>query len=155
GIVRNSYASGDVILTNANGKGISAPGGLVGQNNNYATVMNSFAAGNVTSPDASTSVGGLVGSSLSSYIVNSHATGDVYVAGGSRVGGLVGYNAQSNSSPFFGLIDSSYASGNVVALTSSYVGGLVGYNYGSAKTTSISNSYYAAAKAPVEVAPDV
>jgi hypothetical protein len=65
GKVSNSYASGDVFLTNANGKAVTMVGGLIGQNAIYATVMNSFADGNVTSPGGLTStsnVGGLAGS---------------------------------------------------------------------------------------------
>ncbi|HEY0233699.1 MAG TPA: filamentous hemagglutinin N-terminal domain-containing protein [Afipia sp.] len=164
GVVSNSHASGDVILTNANGGPISDVGGLIGQNGSagsatrLGTVINSYAEGNVTSPGTAPSsnpsnVGGLVGDNVSGYIENSHATGDVLVASGANVGGLVGFNHRFSVLGDFPLIDNSYATGNVIAIHSESVGGVAGENSGNGTATSISNSYYAAAKAPVEVDP--
>ena len=73
------------------------------------------------------SSGGLVGwNGVGGSISNSYASGSVTSGSGSRVGGLVGWNA--------GRIRNSYATGDV---TGFYVGGLVGNN----NTASISNSY--------------
>lgn len=166
GLVSNSYASGDVTLTraNANNGPIGTAGGLVGRNlgsgsstTRVASISNSFADGNVTAPRVAgnsdpSNMGGLVGDNTNGYIVASHATGDVNVPNRNNVGGLVGLSQQASGSGL-PLIDRSFASGNVIALESQYVGGLVGRNVAAPAAISISNSYYDAARAPVEVAP--
>ena len=106
----------------------NAVGGLVGAN--YGTIDNSSSTSNVYggSCDCSVSsygskVGGLVGYNASTGLIsNSHAGGGS-VTGDQNVGGLVGYND--------GTITHSWVTGaNVTG--NSYVGGLVGYNsYGS------------------------
>ena len=91
---------------------------MVGSNSD-SRIEFSYATGNVTGDGDY--VGGLVGNNnYHSWIEFSYATGDV--SGGSRVGGLVGYNDD-------GSIGSSYATGTVTGgYNGVYVGGLVGYN---------------------------
>ena len=72
-------------------------------------------------------VGGLVGFNRDSNITDSYMTGSV--KGDSFVGGLVGFNSQNNN------ITNSYATGSVKG-DYSFVGGLAGYNEGT-----ITNSY--------------
>jgi filamentous hemagglutinin family protein len=116
GKIANSYATGNVVGTNA-GTGI---GGLVGQT--LGTVSNSYATGNVSGKDM---VGGLMGHNQSSTVSNSYATGNV--SGTTRVGGLAGHNNAT--------INNSYATGSVTG--SSEVGGIVG----TVNNGSLNNSY--------------
>ena len=112
GVIRNSYATGDVV-----GEASSQyVGGLVGDI--YGDVINSHASGSVTAGASSTYVGGLAGNVNGGTVSDSYATGAV--SGGSYVGGLVG-----NTS---GTINNSYATGAVSG--SNYVGGLAGYTSG-------------------------
>ncbi|MDD5086277.1 MAG: GLUG motif-containing protein, partial [Candidatus Nanoarchaeia archaeon] len=98
-------------------------GGLVGYNNR-GTISNSYATGNMTGSEY---VGGLAGDNYRGTVINSYATGNVN--GSIDVGGLVGYND-------YGTVINSYATGNVTG--SSYsVGGLVGSN----NHGNVSNSY--------------
>ena len=87
GAIEKSYAAGDV-----EGQGGTFPkiyGGLVGGNQKEGTVKNSYAMGDV---DANARIGGLVGQNLG-LIENGYAIGElVSHGGGSRVGGLVGFN---------------------------------------------------------------
>jgi len=78
--------------------------------------------------DGNQQVGGLVGGSVGT-VSNSYSTGSV--AGGSEVGGLVGWN-------HVGTVSNSYSSGSVTG--NGHVGGLVGWNYGSPGAT-VSYSY--------------
>ena len=107
-------------LSNANIKGNTFVGMLVGRADTGSIINNSYASGSVSG--AYQFAGGLVGLNRGS-ISNSYASGSV--AGDSYAGALVGLNA--------GSISNSYASGSV---TGSYVGGLAGGNSGS-----IGNSY--------------
>ncbi|AHL77234.1 filamentous hemagglutinin [Stutzerimonas stutzeri] len=102
GIIRNSYATGDV-----NGAE-NVVGGLTGEN--WGLVENSYATGNVTGV---VFTGGLIGTNTGT-IRNAYATGQVQ--GTQYVGGLAGYSG--------GLIEYTYATGGVSGVTS--VGGLVG-----------------------------
>ncbi|MHC4498556.1 MAG: GLUG motif-containing protein, partial [Planctomycetota bacterium] len=113
--IEDCAATGDVL-----GAWGSA-GGLTGTN--AATILRSWASGNVVCPDC-TSTGGLAGNNLwwdvdelKSKVLYSYATGDV--VGFFDVGGLVGDNS--------GTISDSYARGN--ATGSTRVGGLVGGNW--------------------------
>lgn len=102
GIIRNSYATGDV-----NG-GENVAGGLAGEN--AGTVENSYATGNVS---GNAFIGGLIGNNIG-ILRNAYATGQVQ--GDQWVGGLAGYSSN--------LIEYAYATGSVAGNT--YVGGLVG-----------------------------
>ncbi|MBU1329612.1 MAG: filamentous hemagglutinin N-terminal domain-containing protein [Gammaproteobacteria bacterium] len=102
GIIRNSYATGNVSGAE------NVVGGLTGEN--WGLVENSYATGNVTGVIFS---GGLIGTNTGT-IRNAYATGQVQ--GTQYVGGLAGYAG--------GLIEYTYATGGVSGVTS--VGGLVG-----------------------------
>lgn len=80
------------------------------------SIINSYTTGNVA---GYSQVGGLVGFLEGGAISNSYATGTVTTKGGDYAGGLVGYKPK-------GTINNSYASGNVSG--SAFTGGLVGYN---------------------------
>ncbi len=83
GLISNSYASGDVVVS-----GDYTPvGGLVGINSD--TIENSYSTGNVM---GTTRVGGLVGSNSGS-VKESYSYGDV--EGEANVGGLIGRNHAS------------------------------------------------------------
>ena len=120
--VSHSYASGSV-------RGASQVGGLVG--NNWGTVSNSHATGNVTGSSGGANVGGLVGFVHEGGVVStSYATGGV--TGFERVGGIVGEGEVGTT------ISNCYATGSVsLGASGNSVGGLVGEVYGSA----VSNSY--------------
>ena len=119
GTIRNSYATGSVRVTGADGWA----GGLVGSNE--GTIRDSYATGLVTGDG---DVGGLVGSNFDT-IRDSYATGSV--RGGNRAGGLVGWN--------FGNIHNSYAIGSVRGTDADgWAGGLVGENN---SRSTISDSY--------------
>ncbi|XGI84730.1 GLUG motif-containing protein (plasmid) [Halorutilales archaeon Cl-col2-1] len=115
--------------TTANVSGSEDVGGLVGFNR--GTVNSSYAAGNLSSPNAN-KLGGLVGSNDGTVKMSS-VTGNV--SGNSQVGGLVGSNT--------GTVASSNATGTVSG-DGSTIGGLVGYNDGTVErsyaTGSVSSS---------------
>lgn len=98
-------------------------GGLVGSN--FATIIASYATGDVKT--AATSLGGLVGSNSSSSanIYFCYATGNLQGTG-NVFGGLVGFN--------IGIITSCYATGAKNG-TASIFGGLVGRQFDSGTTT--------------------
>ena len=111
---------------------------LAAQLTEWATIKNSYATGQVSGGAVSV-VGGLVGLSDLSSVVNSYA--NVAVSGGDgakAVGGLVG-DSEGACPPCHGSIVMSYAAGNVSGGDGASVGGLVGENGGGA----ISNSYAA------------
>ena len=119
GFVSGSSASGWVT-------GMAQVGGLVG--NNWGTVSNSYATGNVTGSSTGANVGGLVGTlNTAGFVSYSYASG--LVTGESQVGGLVGNN--------WGSVSNSYATGNVTG-SGDNVGGLVGFINGGG---AVSNSY--------------
>ena len=110
GIIRDSYATGDV-------SGGDNVGGLVGHGYNTSgriSITGSYATGAVSGERSS--AGGLLGSGLRNNvtITDSYATGDV--SGGSSAGGLVGSGGIS--------ITGSHAAGDVSGGSSA--GGLVG-----------------------------
>ena len=128
-------------------------GGLVGKNDTWSNISNSYATGTVTGGDYT---GGLVGyNTLYCVILNSYATATV--TGGDCTGGLVGYNSHASISQSYyigtvignidtgGLVGSaadhsyiynSYAGGTVTG--SDYTGGLAG---SICYVSNISNSY--------------
>jgi hypothetical protein len=112
-IINNSYTTGEIIGTS------STIGGLVGANDHYQTIKNSYSTADVTGFYV---VGGLVGMNQGN-IEKSYATGDV--AGSHVLGGLVGINRER--------ISDSYAIGNVASEDygnlNNIVGGLVGELY--------------------------
>ena len=126
GTISNSYATGTV-------EGNQDIGGLVGKNDSGTIEDNSYATGDVTGRDATTStserIGGLVGLNTggSAAISDGYATGKV--EGHQDIGGLVGKNDGD-------IISDSYATGTVEGHTD--VGGLVGWNTSGAE---ISDSY--------------
>lgn len=126
GLIGFSDGYNDVIrnsTTNVDVTGVEMTAGLIGQN--YASIDNCYSAGPV---NGGYRTGGLIGSSwnnyygVTTYITNSHATGNV-TATGSRSGGLVGDSAVS--------ISNSYSTG-AVNVTGDYAGGLVGFQYAGA-----------------------
>jgi len=106
----------DIGIVDATVIGSRSVGTLIGDN--YGTVSNSFAIGNVT---GDSSVGGLVGANHGT-VSRSYTTGSV-TGSSSLIGGLVGWNSGWNSQ---GLVRDSYSSSNVTGYE--YVGGLVGLN---------------------------
>ena len=116
GLVRGSYASGDV-------RGEQEIGGLVGFNADAAQVSASHATGGVSG--GRDAIGGLVGWN-DGEVRGSYATGNVRAE--SFAGGLVGSNQDT--------IIASYATGNVSGINA--LGGLVGIN---ADPSTLSASY--------------
>ena len=113
GVIRDSHSSAAVY-------GEDSLGGLIGYSG--SAIFNSHATGDVKGGPSSQSVGGLVGENheaqiFHGLIVTSYATGNV--AGGSAVGGLIGY---SEGGPIYSL-----ATGDVTGTTA--VGGLIGSGY--------------------------
>ena len=113
GTIVGSYASGG--SATGDNKRSNDIGGLVGRSN--GTIIASYAAVDITSGNAISNAGGLVGNNMGGIIIASYATGDV---AGSHAGGLVGNSTTS--------VIATYASGTVTGRTSgtSYIGGLVG-----------------------------
>ena len=108
----------------------------MGKNDSGTIEENSYATGDVTGRDATTStserIGGLVGLNERGTISNSYATGRV--EGHQDIGGLVGKND-------LGSISDSYAEGDVTgrdanASTSERIGGLVGLSTGGSASIS-------------------
>ena len=120
GDVNKSFASGDV-------SGITDVGGLVGKaeasNPNTFVIQNSYATGDINLADGDSNwssaenVGGLIGSTSNSRVVNTYATGDVGAM--TIAGGLIGRISSETQ------LENSFAAGNVY-VTSSHAGGLVG-----------------------------
>ena len=119
GYINTSYSAGSV----SGGSGTTYVGGLVGEN--YGTISNSYASGNVS---GSYIVGGLIGANWGT-VNTSYTLGNVSGTG-NYVGGLVGYVST-------GSINNSYATGNVSG-AGSYVGGLIGDNFGAVSNSNAS-----------------
>ena len=120
GTINNSSSSATVI-------GSGFIGGFVGSVNDYGSVTNSYATGNVSG--RSDSVGGFAGSVKdSSSVTASYATGDV--SGNNYVGGFVGNNS------YGAIVSTSYATGDVSG--NRWVGGFTGNN---ANSGTITTSY--------------
>ena len=118
GVIVDCSATGSVF-------GIEQVGGLVGRNEEDASVSRSYAASTVRGTDY---VGGLVGFS-SGDITDGYARGSVF-GSGDNIGGLVGYLDAS--------IRNTYAFSTVTG-TTTRIGGLVGF---SVREDSIVSSYY-------------
>jgi hypothetical protein len=115
----NSADIKNIGVTNLDIQGDTYVGGLVGQNQDYSDITNSYSRGTVT---GNQSVGGLVGVNRgSSDITKSYSRGTVN--GNTNLGGLVGENIDDS------YIKKAYSSGNVSG--DREVGGLVGLNIGS------------------------
>ncbi len=122
GTVSNSISTATV-----QGGTATTAGGLVGTNN--GAIANSYATGNVRCGDGN--AGGLVGSNNPrGTIVISLATGDVKIANGGDVGGLVGSNK--------GGIGNAYAEGAATGGAGANAGGFAGANLSSGQ---IGNTY--------------
>lgn len=120
-VIKYSFSSATVSYSD--GKA----GGLVGKN--YATVLNSYATGQVScigTSDGNGTVGGLIGKNYGT-VANSYATGAV--SGYSDIGGLIGDNSSEDG--YTAKIDSCFASGAVTVTIGNDAGGLVGRNYAS------------------------
>ncbi len=117
----------DVNLTNADVKGHSLVGGIVGQMDSATVISNSSVQGIIEATGLY--AGGMIGYMDSSYVSTSHATDSVKSAG-NYVGGLVGFSTNSTTTK-------SYASNSVTGGSS--VGGLIGHS----DTTSVVNKSYA------------
>ncbi len=118
GVIVDCSATGSVF-------GIEQVGGLVGRNEEDASVSRSYAASTVRGTDY---VGGLVGFSRGD-ITDGYARGSVF-GSGDNIGGLVGYLDAS--------IRNTYAFSTVTG-TTTRIGGLVGF---SVREDSIVSSYY-------------
>lgn len=81
GIIKQSYATGDVSTSNG------SAGGLAGSLSS-GTVIDSYATGHVTS-DGNSNIGGLIGQAYGGTITNSYSTG-IVSPGTGPAGGLVG-----------------------------------------------------------------
>ncbi|MGI4847409.1 MAG: beta strand repeat-containing protein [Janthinobacterium lividum] len=106
--------------------GVDNIGGVVGQLNDTASIINSSSAANVSGYHYN--VGGLVGAAdaVGTVVRNSSANGTV--TGFQRIGGLVGHNQ--------GSVSDAYATGAVTGQSGGYdVGGLVGLNNYNATVT--------------------
>ncbi|MBC8384981.1 MAG: hypothetical protein H8E57_05640 [Candidatus Cloacimonetes bacterium] len=131
-------------------------GGLVGRHSHNSSISNSFATGSLTGDDfvgglagtqydssitgtsfASVAVtgwgdriGGLIGNSDSSIIINCYATGSVTGTSWHRIGGLIGWNNVSST------VTNCYSIGSV-SPGGDWTGGLVGWNDGT-----VGNSFW-------------
>ena len=130
--VSQLYAAVTIQVSNASSVVISAIGGLVGFNNVYGSIVDSYATGSITNTAFSFyGTGGLVGSNWGT-VSQSYATGQVNGGLSSYgIGGLVGSNQG-------GTIKQSYATGGVTGSSFNGLGGLVGSEY---YQGSISESY--------------
>ena len=124
----------NISVENAAVKGASRVGGLVGRNDS-GTIYHCRLAGSVAGAGTSSfSVGGLVGvARMNGTIKESRFSGTV--AGGSRIGGLVGNLSNST-------IDESFATGQVSG-SGENIGGLIGYLYDDSNSYSMIRNCYA------------
>jgi hypothetical protein len=138
--ISNSSASGRVSVIGPN----SVAAGLV-CDNQWGTIMQSYASVDVSGVNGTTIVGGLValnagvcgGGPCNGAIDRSYSIGTVSGGDGAQVGGLVGEN-------FGGIITNSYANGATTGGSNALVGGLVGSNLNSPSeqaTPVITNTY--------------
>lgn len=111
-------------ITIANG-GVITTGALVGHLGSSSRVFSCYSTGSITS--SSSSVGGLVGGSNTSKIINSFSR--CTVQGTNQVGGILGLNSTS------ALLKNCYSTGAVTG--SSNYGGLVGAN-----SSTVTNCYW-------------
>lgn len=113
------------------GTELHSVGALVGRANNYTTIDNCSASGEITATDnRGYAIGGLVGDN-SATLTNSEANVTIYVSPtgtGSKAGGLAGHNG--------GHIDNCFATGDVTG--NEYVGGLLGWHSNNPLTNSYS-----------------
>jgi len=152
GAITASYATGNVTGTGD----VSSEGGLAGYSNDLdASIVGSWATGNV-SGNTSSNVGGVVGlNDFGGTLLTSYATGTVVGNSNSNVGGAMGQNNGFASHVYatgrvqgfgdgtgvgglvglnnYDTIVESYATGSVNATTTSgtdnmFVGGICGYN---------------------------
>ena len=128
GTIRNSHATGNVIIKKNGGRG----GGFVGGLGYDATIHNSYSTGNVGGYSGAENISGFVGTTEgSSEITESYSTGYGSGSGSSdrgavNVGAFVAYHR--------GTIEDSYTTGDAYG---NVTGGFVGYNRGG----TINNSY--------------
>jgi len=140
GTVQNVSVSG--VVTGGQGGAYQGIGGLVGDENNGALVLNSHASAQVIGGDNAW-VGGLVGALTnggviqSSYATGAVSTGDSFGSGaaGGLVGGTYAYPYSSGLTP--NTISDSYATGAVTGGAGTQVGGFIG----DAVATNITTSY--------------
>lgn len=122
GIVKNSYANGEITIgTIASGGSGADIGGLIGKN--YSLIEDSHASVNITADinNGGYAVGGLVGEHFNNNIINSYATGNLN-GKNDLGGGLVGAFRYSQGDS---RIYNSYSTGDI---NGNYnVGGLVGF----------------------------
>jgi len=111
-------------------------GGLAGEMTEGTVVRLSSSAARVLGGDGAVA-GGLVGQTAG-RIANSYATGRVSAGHVTSVGGLVGWQANSNS-----IITRSFATGPVTAREASWVGGLIGFHAGNVRKSYATGRVYA------------
>ena len=78
-------------------------GGLIGEN--FSNCINCYATGKVTGTGTKLPAGGLIGLNKS-LVTNCYSTGNV--SGNSTIGGLIGYNDNSNINNSYGVVKNSY-----------------------------------------------
>jgi hypothetical protein len=106
GTISSCYSTGAVIgtrlesSTDANEAGM---GGLIGEN--FSNCINCYATGKVTGTGTKLPAGGLIGLNKS-LVTNCYSTGNV--SGNSEIGGLIGYNDNSNINNSYGVVKNSY-----------------------------------------------
>ena len=140
GLIKNSYATGDVLGPDYTGD----YGGLVGRS--YGSIADSHATGRIHNPNGNT-MGGLVGTFITyrnmyTSIVRSYATGDV--EGDDMLGGLIGdMVSYVNPGKDTSLVKDCYAVGNVTESSDSPDGFGIGGLMGRFTSGTVENSYAA------------
>lgn len=123
-VVKNVTFTGDV-------HGDGYVGGLIGNIEEYAHVLDSHTTGSVTADyDVAGGLIGYIRGYSTSIIDGSSATGDVLIDSGPTAGGLIG---EAN----YATITDSFATGTATATGDSYAGGLIG----TANTVTVDRSY--------------
>lgn len=117
------------LVMNENGSSGDSVGGAVGHGGSvdtelYGVYVDDATIGTQASPFATsrTGIGGLMGSSQGTRVIDSKATGSLF-ADGQRTGGLIGNYTTTMTSQIFGNV----ADVDVVNTTSQRVGGLIGH----------------------------
>lgn len=127
--VRDSSASGNILITFMDSQTVFV-GGLLGTSSGTDQIVsNSFATGNIiTSADYYSRIGGLIGNSFQTTIDNSYATGNIDATAGT-MGGLIG--------EAYGHIHSSFATGRVTGQA-----GTIGNVFGKCDNYRLDLMYY-------------
>lgn len=139
----NSYIVGGLIAYDRNPKikdvhitgtikGAGKVGGLIGQSLGGEVIKSSFTG---SSTSTSAEIGGLIGNTAQTDLLNSYADADIIGTDG--VGGLIGYHTSGSPTDF----SSNYSTGAVQG--DNYVGGLIGLALTSNTNVTYENSFSA------------